>query len=387
MRILDISYSPVASDPRVLRQIDWLQEAGRFVDVAGLGEKPDSLKGAYFQLVVPKLPTRLFLYTLTSKRYRYRKLITDQIPLVLQHRLKSGYYDMIHLNDLDFVPLVSSIQLKSPLRNNKTRLAIDLHEYFPGVKGGLFWRVCLREYNSWLFKKLLETEFDCYSTVSQEIAIKFADLFDLPAMVIIWNAPREQDLTFEEHINQQIELVYHGNAGKGRPLISYFLAVRKTNAPLRLHLMINASKFYKSFLKIVSRALCMHKKIIWHETVSVSEIVPSIKNFDAQLVWFPPTSENMLLSLGNKFFESVQGHLAIISGPSPSMASLIKKYDIGVISKGWTLRDLVSTLDSLDRATIERYRENSSIFSEKLSEVISRKNFLNEIVLESKYDG
>lgn len=386
MRILDVSYSPVARDPRVLRQIQWLQGDGKFIDVVGLGNRPNNLEGDYFQIAVPRLATRLFLYTLTSKRYRYRKLIKDQIPLVLQNRFESGYYDMIHLNDLDFVPLVNSIQLNSPLRINKTRLAIDLHEYFPGVKGGLFWRVCLREYNSWLFKKLLETQFDCYSTVSQEIAIKFADLFDLPAMVIIWNAPREQDLTFEEHINQQIELVYHGNAGKGRPLIRYFLALRKSNAPLRLHLMIKASKFYKSILKIVARALCIHDQIIWHKTVSVSEIVLSIKKFDAQLVWFPPISDNMHLSLGNKFFESVQGHLALISGPSPSMASLIEKYNIGVISNGWTLRDLVSTLDSLDRATIERYRENSSIFSEKLSEVMSRKNFLNEIVLESKDD-
>jgi hypothetical protein len=73
-----------------------------------------------------------------------------------------------------------------------------------------------------------------------------------------------------------------------------------------------------------------HVHIVWHESVPGHEIVMKIRTFDAQLVWFPPVSENMHLCLGNKFFEAIQGHLALISGPSPSMAPLIEKYGSSV---------------------------------------------------------
>ena len=382
MKVLDISYSPIARDPRVLRQIKWIQDEKWSVDVVGLGDKPSLLEGEFFQISVPKLVTRLYLYCFVSKKTRFRKLVFNRVSPILKARLSSGYYDVIHLNDLDFVPMISDFQENSPLTLKKIRVAIDLHEFFPGVNGGLIWRVFLKNYNGWLFKKLLETDFDCYSTVSQEIATKFRDRFNLPAMVTIWNAPANHDLTHDNHIGDQIEVVYHGNTGKGRPLIHYILAVKRTRTPMRLHLMVNAGSMHKTFLKFLSRAILIHRNIVWHETVSVHDIVPKIRAFDAQLVWFPPVSENLLLSLGNKFFEAVQAHLALISGPGPSMAPLVKKYGIGVVSNGWSLKDLVSSLDSLDRASIEEFRLNSSMHSKELSESIGQDRFLNEVILK-----
>jgi len=368
----------------VLRQIKWIQDEEWSVDVVGLGDKPSSLEGDFFQISVPKLVTRLFLYSLVSKRTRNKNLVFDRVSPVLKERIVTGYYDVIHLNDLDFVPMVSSLNLNSLISAKKTRITIDLHEFFPGVKGGLIWRLFIKSYNAWLFKKLLETDFDSYSTVSHEIAIQFMDRFNLPSIVTIWNAPGNQDFTYDSRVNGQIEVVYHGNTGKGRPLLRYMLAVKRTKTPMRLHLMVNAGSLYKRFLKISSRVLMVHDQIVWHETVSVHEIVMKIRTFDAQLVWFTPVSENMHLCLGNKFFEAIQGHLALISGPSPSMAPLIEKYGLGVVSAGWNIRDLVSSLDSLDRATIERYRRNSSINAKDLSESIGQDRFVNEVVLNLK---
>jgi hypothetical protein len=374
----------MARDPRVLRQIKWIQDKEWSVDAIGLGDKPSSLEGDFFQISVPKLVTRLLLYSLVSKRTRNKIFVIDKVPSVVKERILTGYYDVIHMNDLDFVPMISSLNLNSLMSAKKTRITIDLHEFFPGVKGGLIWRMFLKNYNAWLFKKFLETDFDSYSTVSHEIARQFMDRFNLPSIVTIWNAPANQDLTYDTHQNRQIEVVYHGSTGKGRPLLRYILAVKRTSTPMRLHLMVNAGPLYKRFLKISSRILMINDQIVWHETVSVHEIVMKIRTFDAQLVWFPPVSENMHLCLGNKFFEAIQGHLALISGPGPSMAPLIEDYGLGVVSAGWNLRDLVSSLDSLDRASIERYRRNSSINAKDLSESIGQDRFVNEVILNLK---
>lgn len=380
MRILDISYSPVASDPRVLRQIDWLQEAGRIVDVAGLGEKPNSLKGEYYQIGVPNLAIRLCLYVFATKSYRHKTLIISQIPETLRARVHQGYYDAIHLNDLEFVPVVNAIQHTKNEHSTKTHFSIDLHEYFPGVKGGIFWTFFVKSFNKWLFRQLIDTNFDGYSTVSEQIVQEYVDEFDFPKMEVVWNAPKISDCVFEFRDLSEIKLVYHGNTGRGRPVFRYINAVKRSHSPITLHFMITSGTIYRNTMRLFALINGVSQRVHFHEPVPVQQISQKLEQYDLELVWFPPVSRSLHLSLANKFFEAVQAGLGVVIGKSPSMEPLVNKFGIGAISNGWKTRDLVEVLDSLDRELVEKWRLNSFQNRFILSSDHSRLTFLDLVI-------
>jgi hypothetical protein len=380
LKILNVTYSETFRDPRVLRQIKWLQESGATVDVLGLGPRPNLMKGKYFEIHKPNVLFRIFIYLFASSRSRQKRLINRQVPWELEKAIASGQYNIVHLNDLEFVPWLDSLIVNKKTNNVRFQRIIDLHEYFPGVKGGLIWNFINFRYHKWLIKRFRKSTFDTYSTVSEEIAETYCDRFELPEFEVVWNAPEFKNHAFVERTKDKIDLVYHGNAGKGRPLLRYIRAVSKSSGCFNLNFMINASFARTVFLKLYVKMLGIEDRVFWHETVAVNEIVSAITKFDAQLVWFPPSSENMNLSLGNKFFESIQGHLALISGNSPSMLAIIGKYNLGSITRGWKTQDLIAALDELTRDRVEIYRKNSFTNAKILSEDTSRVAFLNKVI-------
>jgi len=380
VRVLDVSYSPVSRDPRVLRQIDWIQNSGSTVDVVGLGSKPNSLDGEFFEIGVPSIFKRISLYLLTTNSYRYRKLILDQLPPLLKTKVTAGHYDIIHLNDLEFVPWIKQVQISVDSTCSSFRSAIDLHEYFPGVKGGIIWKIFIKRFSQWLFRELLETNFDCYSTVSKEISVAYSTNFGMPEMEVIWNSPEFFESAFSERSNSEIKLIYHGNSGKGRPIALYMRALRLSSSPVSLNLMLTSGKYYRKSMQFYSYLLGISDRVHWHDPVPVSQISRSIQPFDVELVWLPPISESLHLSLANKFFEAIQGRLAVIIGQSPSMVSLVDEFQLGVVTRGWTLSDLVKTLDGLNRDDVERWRNNSSNSAKILSSDSSRATFLSSVI-------
>jgi hypothetical protein len=75
-------------------------------------------------------------------------------------------------------------------------------------------------------------------------------------------------------------------------------------------------------LKIKSLAIIcgVSKRVIFHKPVPTKEISANVNRYDIALVVIPPITENELHALPNKFLESIQGRLAIVTGPNPRMA-------------------------------------------------------------------
>jgi hypothetical protein len=375
-----MSYSPIASDPRVLRQIEWLQEAEIQVDVAGLGSRPAILKGEYYQIGIPNLAIRLLLYVFAPNAYRHKKLILDQIPNELRNRIDSGYFDAIHINDLEFVPLIQSLQIGGLKSKNKIDFSIDIHEYFPGVKGGMFWRLFIKNFHNWLFRTLQKTSFNSYSTVSEQIANEYAREFDLPIMKVVWNAPNVSNCNFEARVSPEIKLVYHGNTGKGRPVFRYVRAVKRSTSQPSLHFMITSGAIYLNAIRLFSILIGAGRLVSFHKPVPVKQISQELEQYDVELVWLPPLSRSLHLSLANKFFEAVQAGLGVVIGKSPSMEPLVVDYNIGAISQGWKTNDLVDILNLLDRNLVEIWRQNSIANRLALSSERSRNIFLEHVL-------
>ena len=91
-------------------------------------------------------------------------------------------------------------------------------------------------------------------------------------------------------------------------------------------------------------------------------------------------------TLPNKFFECIQGRLALAVGPSPEMARIVREHDLGVISEDFSPKTLAQHLRSLDSKTINYYK----LQSHKAARILSaekNKELLLDLVKKLLKDG
>jgi hypothetical protein len=81
--------------------------------------------------------------------------------------------------------------------------------------------------------------------------------------------------------------------------------------------------------------------------VSFEHIVPMLSGYDMGFYLLQPTGFNTLFALPNKFFEFIQARLAVAVGPSPEMASIVRKFGLGVVADGFSVEEMVATLERL----------------------------------------
>jgi hypothetical protein len=100
--------------------------------------------------------------------------------------------------------------------------------------------------------------------------------------------------------------------------------------------------------------------------VPMRDLPRYLNQYDLGLYLLPPKNLNDQLALPNKFFEFVQGRLAIAIGPSPEMARLTRQYDLGVVADDFTPRSLAKKLNQLDPKRIDYYKQRSNQAAKEL---------------------
>ena len=101
--------------------------------------------------------------------------------------------------------------------------------------------------------------------------------------------------------------------------------------------------------------------------VSTDEIVPFISQYDMGIYLLEPNNFNNKHALPNKFFEFIQGRLAIAIGPSPEMAKIVSDFDLGLVSKDFEAKNLADTVNSFTTDKIIYYKGKSDLAAKKLN--------------------
>jgi glycosyltransferase involved in cell wall biosynthesis len=73
-------------------------------------------------------------------------------------------------------------------------------------------------------------------------------------------------------------------------------------------------------------------------------------------VVFPATTFNLEHSLPNKLFEAVQGRVAVIVGPSPDMADLVREHGIGLVLPGADAASLHAAFETLEVEQVDAWK-------------------------------
>ena len=112
--------------------------------------------------------------------------------------------------------------------------------------------------------------------------------------------------------------------------------------------------------------------------VKFNEIIPFISKYGIGLYLLPPNNFNNIVALPNKFFEFIQARLCIVIGPSPEMMRYVNKFRLGIVSDNFNVEKMITSLKSLTREEITKYKMNANIAAQELS----AENF-NQLFIDS----
>lgn len=368
-KLLIVSATNQDSDPRVIRQINFLKDD---FEVYCCGVKNSIVSKDRF--------IRMETYGNTI----FSKIITGILKLLRLYRFAENYmldtrfninsgkkfpvFDLIIANDFDTLALT--------FRTFKPEKVIaDFHEYAPSeFEDRFYWKYVNKRFVINQCRKYLP-ELDAATTVCESIALEFENEFGiLPA--VITNAPDFHDLK-PLPVKEKIRIIHHGAAISSRKieLMAETVSLLDERFTLDLMLIPNEKDYYEKLKKSVEG----NNRINIIEPVGFSQIIPFCNQYDIGLFLLPPVNLNYRYALPNKFFEYIQSRLAVITGPSPEMTAYIDRYGLGIHSETFSPVEVAGKINKLSNDDIMKYKINSDKSAKKLSSEENRKILLELI--------
>ena len=359
--LLIISFSELTRDPRVLRQIKLFADNGYCVTTMGHGARPShadehveltaSVKTTTQQrmLVAAELLSRP-----ADKRYPLWPEVRSALPWLQRNRHR---FDAVFVNDLMAVPL--GLAAGRPLH-------ADLHEYALGQSPALQWRIGVEPILRWAAPLL--GRVDSTSTVAPGIAAQYLENYGISPFVVN-NAPSTRHNYTPTKTATPIRLVHMGVANPVRSLEMPIMAAieankRHPNSVILDYYVVPGDAAYIERLRALSQT--PGSGVTLQNPVEYDQMLPTLRNYDAAIAFFPPVTINLKHTLPNKFFEAVQARLGVITGPSPEMGPYIHEYGFGETTTDWTQEALNQTFTNLTPTKIDRWKEAAHKAAPKL---------------------
>ena len=347
--ILCLSFSDLTRDPRVRRQIRLLQQLG---DVTAAGYVGVGLEGIRFvDVASPK--KRLFRSLATAFRLKLRRFESYYWKINCVQRamtaLRGRTFDLVVGNDADTWPLALALR-------GSGRVLFDAHEFAPREFEDIWWwRVFMLPARDYLCRKYLG-KADQVVTVCQGIADEMHRCYGVRPQVVM-NAAPYRPLWSRPAPAGPIRMIHHGLALRSRKIENMIEAMDHLDERFELDLMLlGEDTRYLDSLRSLARA---RPRVRFRPPVPADRIPEETRNYDIGLFLLEPTNFNYLHALPNKFFEFVQARLAIAIGPSPEMARLVRKHDLGVVADDFSPAALARALNPLTPELISRYQANA----------------------------
>jgi len=356
-RVLVLSFSPIARDARVLKQVRHL--AAEFdIVTCGYGPAPEGVS-AHVQ-VPDEAQNALDGRPITLRAYRAAYLAQAGVRWVLGH-VARGSADVVVANDLDAVPLALRLAPRAGVH-------ADLHEFFPLLhEEDAAWMRRISPYQDWLARTFLPR---CASvtTVSERIAQEYAARYGVEVGVVTNASPYAA--RSPRPVGSPLRLVHSGACLRNRQLHVMTEAVETAaagGAPVTLDLYLTSNDpGYLAELR--ERALAGGGAVRVHDAVPYAELGEVLAGHDVGMHVLPPTSFNNTNALPNKVFDYVQARLGLLVGPSPEMARLVREHGLGVVADGFDAGSVAAAVAGLDARAVEGFKDASDRAARELSD-------------------
>lgn len=353
-----ISFSPVARDARVLRQIQYLSPHYD-ITVIGQGGQPHP-EWQEMKMVrwVPVAPISLE----KDLRWRFTKF-TGASLLFLGKLFAASYYrwfwrqpimkdtlakaiasgaDAFHANDWNALPI--AVEAAKKLGG---RVIFDDHEYAPvEFENQRTWALVYSPMIRFMLEKYA-AKADVLITVAPAIAERYRQEFHLNPIVVL-NTPSRIDHLPGKKVNfNDIRLIHHGGAIQARRLEVIIQALALCDRRYSLYFMlVSLTPDYPEYLKKLADELAPGR-VTFLDPVAPEDVTQRISEFDMGFCYIAPTVYTYIVSLPNKFFDFIAVGLPVCIGPSPSMAEIVQSYGLGCVAASFEPEDLAATLNQL----------------------------------------
>lgn len=362
--LLILSFSPIAADARVLKQVRLF--AGRYdVTTCGFGPAPtgDGLDGVrHVEIPAEHASLALDGRLITLRAY---PLVERRTPAVVGANraladagLGRGAFDVVLANDVESVPLALRLRPRRGVHADLHELTTRLHEENPA------WMRRIAPYQRWLCRRHVRRARSV-TTVSEGLARGYAEDAGLTASVVV-NATPFADLEPTTVADDApLRLVHSGAGLANRHLEILVDAVALTRANVTLDLFLTPNDpAYLSRLRALADGV---PGVTLHEPVPYAELVMTLARYDVGVFVLPPVNASYARALPNKLFDFVQARLGVIVSPNDEMAALVRRHGLGSVTSGYTARDLADVLDGLSAVDVRRWKAASHASARTLS--------------------
>ncbi|GGF46175.1 hypothetical protein GCM10011366_12380 [Ornithinimicrobium tianjinense] len=367
-RVLVLSFSPIAADVRVLKQVRHLS-AEFDVVTCGYGPAPE---GVTAHVRVPDdRQNRLDGRLITAHAYHAAYRAQAGVRWVLAH-VRPDTADVVLANDLDAVPLALALRPRAGVH-------ADLHEYFPRLhEEHEAWMRRISPYQEWLCRRFLP-RCAAVTTVSHRIAEEYAEQFGI-GVGVVTNAAPYADLS-PGPVRSPLRLVHSGACLRNRDLhvmVDAVSAAAQDGAGVTLDLYLTPND--PGYLQeLRERAGLAGGIVTVHDPVPYADLLTTLHRYDVGVHVLPPVSFNNANALPNKIFDYVQARLGLLVGPSPEMARVVHEHSLGVVATAFDARAVAAAVARLDEATVTAYKQAADAAAHQLSDAEQSRRWVESV--------
>lgn len=353
-RLLILSFSPIASDARVLKQVELFRH-DYDVTTCGHGPAPD---GVVEHIRVPDELAIWRYPRLAVVLRQYRRAYWSN-PAIAHARsaLAGREFDVVLADDVDAVGLALDLR---PRRG----VHADLHEYSPRQhEEQLRFRLFVKPFIEWMCRKFVRRAAS-WTTVSSGLAREYDRVFGFRPEIVTNAAPYVEAEPTPVH--EPLRLVHSGAALRNRHLGTLLDAATRASRPVTLDLYLTPNDAsYLTELRAIADA--SGGRIRLNDPVPYAQLASTLREYDIGVHILPPVNFNNRWALPNKIFDYVQARLGVIVGPSPEMAEYVERYGVGAVSPDFSAEGLAALLATLTPSDVEGFKSASARSARELS--------------------
>jgi hypothetical protein len=373
-RILIIVFSDIQHDARVARQIAFLKENYKLYVLAFGGKENDGYEFIKISKPVLGLFKKIVSAFLLVARFYNLAFRILHPSKQAQSLLLNKKFDLVIANDIESLPWAFQFYSSTPV-------LFDAHEYAPRhFEDRLSWRIFFKGFNTYLCKKYIP-KVAAMTTVGKGLAVEYEKNFGVKPTVIT-NANWYYDIQ-PRPVTDKIRMIHHGGSTPSRKLELMIEMMKHLDNRFELDLMLivppSASNKTKGYIDYLKSLASNDKRIRFLPALKSSEIVPFINQYDIGVFLLPPVNFNYANTLPNKLFDFIQAQLAIAIGPTPEMAEIVNKYDIGVVSEDFTPMTLAAKLNTLTAEKLRYLKQQTRTAAIELTAEKNRNLFLSVV--------
>ena len=353
--VLVLSFSPIASDARVLKQVELLREQ-HSVTTCGYGPAPEGV-ARHIEIPMSAASTALNGRLITARAYLAAYASMPAVAAARRLlRPEKACFDVVLANDVEAVPIGLWLRPRAGVH-------ADLHEYSPKLHDeNPAWRRRIAPFYRWICHRFV-VKADSATTVGHGLADAYREDFGIDAEIVTNAAPFAELTPSEVADDGALRLVHSGAALRNRHLEVLLDAVASSSADVSLDLLLMAND--PAYIDELRERASERVRVL--DPVPYAELVATLNAYDLGVHILPPVNFNNANALPNKIFDYVQARLGLIVGPTPEMAALAREHGVGVVTEDFTAEALAAVLDSLDAARVRELKAASHAAARELS--------------------